>query len=113
MDRGRKRPSKRAQPQARAESREGAKEKTAREVLSGSVSTRGKSAMRWFDGHPKAKKFVEEWLRMRATGDTLWSAQDVLDHLHSEHGYPFQTVNGFTTFVKRQYPDLYRGAVST
>ena len=85
---------------------------TAREVLSGKRGTRGKNPMRWFDGHPEAKEFVEEWLKMRGKGETLWSAQDVLDHLQSEWGYPFQTVGGFTGFVKRQWPELYHGATA-
>ena len=66
--------------------------------------------MKWFDGHPEAKKFVEEWLKMRATGESLWSAQEVLDHLQEEYAYPFTTVGGFTVFVKRMWPKLYAGA---
>lgn len=80
-----------------------------REVLSGKVGTRGKDPMRWFDGHPEAKEFVVEWLKMRNTGESMWSAQDVLDHLHSEYGYPFATVGGFTGFLRRTWPELYCG----
>lgn len=68
--------------------------------------------MKWFDGNPEAKDFVEEWLKMRAKGESLWSAADVLEHLQEEHGYPFGSAGSFAQMCRKNWPKLYRGVIA-
>jgi hypothetical protein len=62
----------------------------------------------WLGHHPEAVKFLDEWLELRATGDTLWSLKDVLAELKASYGMPAFGDSGLRSWVERNRSEIYR-----
>lgn len=68
--------------------------------------TRGRSAWKWLQEHPQAKKFVDEWVKMKVAGETDWLAIDVMAHLRDHFEFPFTAESMFNRMLLRNYAEL-------
>lgn len=93
-----------------------AKRRSARSILSGPrPGEKPKSRIeQWMRANPDASDFVDEWLRMRAAGETDWGMQAVVNHLREHHGYPFGSArdhSGFRLWLREYRKGEYDRAI--
>lgn len=82
---------------------------SARDVLAQRTgNTNAVSFDAYFARKRGAKKFVQEWLAMRATGETDWSAAQVLRHLRDKMDCPLKSVSAFRAYLAENYTKQYR-----
>jgi hypothetical protein len=65
----------------------------------------------WFASHPDALAVVDEWLRLRALGETPWSLRDVIAELRLNHSMPQFGDSGVRNWLEKNRTEQYcRGA---
>lgn len=78
-----------------------------RAPVGGKAITSGQLAL-WMNTHPKALEFIDEWLALRAKGETVWSLRDVLVALREHHGMPPFGPSGLRGWLERHRSAAYR-----
>lgn len=61
----------------------------------------------WLNAHPAALAVVDEWLELRAVGETAWSLRDVLAELRLNYGMPAFGDSGVRLWLERNRTALY------
>lgn len=65
---------------------------------------------RWLASHPAAVTFLDNWLRMRAAGETGWSLRDVVSELRTaEYGMPAFSSDALRAWLERNRHGLFKG----
>lgn len=62
----------------------------------------------WLMHHPDALALIDEWLALRAIGETMWSMKDVLAELKLSHDMPPFGDSGLRGWLERNRTELYR-----
>lgn len=82
---------------------------SARDVLAKPTgNTNAQSFDTYFAGNRGAKKFVEEWLAMRAAGESDWSAARVLRYLREHKNCRMRADSSFRAWLHENHPKHYR-----
>ena len=78
-----------------------------RAPVGGKAITAGQLAL-WLGTHPDALKFVDEWLALRAKGETVWSLRDVLAALREHYNMPPFGDSGLRGWLEKHRSSAYR-----
>lgn len=83
--------------------------KTARDVLTAPPPDRKPHSRieQWMreKKNGKARAFVDEWLKLRAAGETEWGIEPVIAHLRKHHSFPYSAKGAFARWLTKYRPE--------